>query len=133
MRALVEQEMIHDHWYLHLSSPLVFSGIRIAQYLAFGEMFWRSLIGILSFFFWPLCCLSFDLRLLSIPLVSSIFSWIWSIRKKKHAVLLFFNINQIFIACSIIVTFIFYLSICNNRTWKIKSSFILDVQRENKI
>jgi len=39
MGALVEQEMIRDHLYLHLSSLLVFSGIRIAQYLAFGEMF----------------------------------------------------------------------------------------------
>ena len=38
MGAIVEQEMLPDHLYLHLSSPLVFSGIRIAQYLAFGEM-----------------------------------------------------------------------------------------------
>jgi hypothetical protein len=34
-------------------------------------MFCKSLFGLLSFFFWPLCCLSFDLRILITPLVSS--------------------------------------------------------------
>jgi hypothetical protein len=35
-------------------------------------MFCRSFFVILSFFFWPLCCLSFfDLRILNTPLVSS--------------------------------------------------------------
>ena len=35
-------------------------------------MFCRSLLVLLSFYFWPLCCLSFfDLRFLITPLVSS--------------------------------------------------------------
>ena len=37
-----------------------FSGVRVS----FMCMFCRSLFVILSFFFWPLCCLSFDLRIL---------------------------------------------------------------------
>jgi hypothetical protein len=40
-------------------------------------MFCRSLVVLLSFFSWPLCCLSFfDLRILITPLVSSSFSCI---------------------------------------------------------
>jgi len=51
-----------------------FSGIRVARSLVFCEMFCRSLFVLLSFFFWPLHCLSFfDLRFLVIPLVSSNF------------------------------------------------------------
>ena len=34
-------------------------------------MFGGSLFALLSFSFWPLCCLSFDLRILISPLVSS--------------------------------------------------------------
>jgi hypothetical protein len=34
-------------------------------------MFCRSLFVRLSFFFWPLCCLSFELQILITPLVSS--------------------------------------------------------------
>ena len=34
-------------------------------------MFCRSLYVLLYFFFWPLCCLSFDLRILITPLVFS--------------------------------------------------------------
>ena len=34
-------------------------------------MFCRSLFVLLYFFFWPLCCLFFDLRILIAPLVSS--------------------------------------------------------------
>ena len=34
-------------------------------------MFYRSLFVLLSFFFWPWCCLSFDLLHLITPLVSS--------------------------------------------------------------
>jgi len=33
-------------------------------------IFCRSLFVLLYFFFWPLCCLSFDLRILITPLVS---------------------------------------------------------------
>jgi hypothetical protein len=34
-------------------------------------MFCRSLFVLLYFFFWPLCCLFFDIRILITPLVSS--------------------------------------------------------------
>ena len=38
-------------------------------------MFCRSLFVLLYFFFWPLCCLFFDIRILIAPLVSSNSSW----------------------------------------------------------
>ena len=53
----------------HLSSPPVFSGVRVTQSLVLCVMFWRSLLVLLSFFFWLCWCLSFDLRFL-ITLVS---------------------------------------------------------------
>jgi hypothetical protein len=52
----------------HLSSPLVFSGVRIIQSLFLRVMF---VDRCLSFFFGSLCCLSFDLGILITPLVSS--------------------------------------------------------------
>jgi hypothetical protein len=58
----------------------VFSGVRVTRSLVLC-VFCRSLFilfllaivlsVLLSFFFWPLCCLSFDLRILITPLVSS--------------------------------------------------------------
>jgi hypothetical protein len=64
---LLQQELLtHPK---HLSYPPVFSGVRVAQTLAFC-VFCRSLFVLLSSFFRPVCCLSFsDLRLLIIPLV----------------------------------------------------------------
>ena len=50
----------------HMSSPPVFSGIR-SCYSVFSFMckFCRSLFVLLSYFFWPLCCLFFfDIRIL---------------------------------------------------------------------
>ena len=47
-----------------------FSGVRFARSVALSVMFCRSLFVLFSFFFWPLYCLSFDLRLLITPLVS---------------------------------------------------------------
>jgi hypothetical protein len=49
----------------------VSSGVCVTQSLVLWVMFCKSLFGLLSFFFWPLCCLSFDLRILITPLVSS--------------------------------------------------------------
>jgi hypothetical protein len=40
-------------------------------YKVFCVMFCRSVFVLLSFFFWPLCFLAFDLRILSTPLASS--------------------------------------------------------------
>ena len=46
----------------------VFIGLRVTQSLLFWVLFCRSLAVLLSFFFWPLCCLSFfALRLLITP------------------------------------------------------------------
>ena len=66
-----------------------FSGVRVARSLVFCVVFCRSLFVLLSFFFWPLCFLSFfDLRILItslwylrftdsdyLPLLSSNSSW----------------------------------------------------------
>ena len=52
------------------------------------DLFLRSLFVFLSFFFWPLFCLSFDLHLLIIPLISSNFSswnWIFCFRVGFHS------------------------------------------------
>ena len=58
-----------------VSSPLVFSRVRIARSVLFCVVFCRSLFGIKSLFCWPLQCLSFYLRFLKIPWVFSSFSW----------------------------------------------------------
>ena len=47
----------------HPSSPAVFSGV-CATRSSFMCMFCRSLFVLLYFFFCPLCCLSFDVRIL---------------------------------------------------------------------
>jgi hypothetical protein len=57
----------------HLSSPPVFSGIRVARSLACCVVLCRSLFVLLSFFIWSLCCLAFfDLQILITPLVSKL-------------------------------------------------------------
>ena len=44
----------------HLSSSLVFIGDCVTRSLVFWVMFFRLLFVLLSFFVWPLCCLSFN-------------------------------------------------------------------------
>ena len=51
----------------------VFSGVRVTLSLVLCGCFFRFLFVHLSFFFWPLCCLSFNLRIRIIALVSSNF------------------------------------------------------------
>ena len=67
------------HWFSlpeHPSSPPVFCGVCVARSLVLCVMFCRSLFVLLSFFFWPLCCLFFfNLWLLITSLVSSNFSY----------------------------------------------------------
>jgi hypothetical protein len=63
---LVEQEL--PTLPEHLSSPPVFSGARGTRFLVLCVCF---LDRCLHFFFWPLCCLFFDIRILITPLVSS--------------------------------------------------------------
>jgi hypothetical protein len=56
----------------HQSSHPVFSGVRVIRSIVFCVMFCRTLFILLSFFCWPLCCLSvFELRILITPLVFS--------------------------------------------------------------
>jgi len=66
---LVEQELLTIPE--HRSLPTCVSGLRVARSLVLCVMFCRSLFVLLSFFFSLLCCLSFDLRILITPLVSS--------------------------------------------------------------
>ena len=57
----------------HLSSPPVFSGVRVTRFLVLCVCF---VDRCLSFFFWPLCCLFFFyLRILITHLVFSHSSW----------------------------------------------------------
>ena len=63
---LVEEELLTLPE--HLSSPPDFSGVRairsLVLYVCFVDRF-------LSFIFWPLCCLFFDIPIVIAPLVSS--------------------------------------------------------------
>ena len=52
-------------------SALVFSRVHVTWSLVLCVMFCILLFDLLSFYFWPLCCLSFDLRILITHLVSS--------------------------------------------------------------
>ena len=57
----------------NLSSPPVFSEVRVNRSLVVCVIFCRSLFVLLPFIVWPLCCLFvFDLRILITALVSSI-------------------------------------------------------------
>ena len=57
---------LYKIWH-QVSSPPVFSGVCVTWSLVLCVMFCRSLFVFLSFFFWPLCCLSFDVRILINP------------------------------------------------------------------
>ena len=58
----------------HMSSSHVFSGVPVVRSLVFCVMCCRSLFVLLSCLVWPLCCLSFDLRILITLLISSSYS-----------------------------------------------------------
>ena len=66
---LVEQELLTlpEHHSLH---P-VFIEVHVAQVLDFCVVFCRSLFVLLSLFFWPLCCLFFEVRFLITSFTSS--------------------------------------------------------------
>ena len=59
---LVEQELFILPQ--HMSSPLIYNGVRFTRSFIFYLVFCRSLFFLLWFFFWPLCSLSFELRIL---------------------------------------------------------------------
>ena len=64
----------------YLSSPPILSGVRVVtRSLLVCVMFCRSFFVLLSFFIWSLFCLSFDLRILIIPLISSNSSYFWPV------------------------------------------------------
>jgi len=70
MGALVKQELLTLPE--HLSSP---SGVRVTRSLVLCVCLVDRCFFLLSFFFWPLCCLFFfDIQILITPLVSSNFS-----------------------------------------------------------
>ena len=71
MRCVIYNPVIQD--ICHLSSSLVFSGVRVAQTLVSCVL--QIIALFVSFFLWPLCCLSFNLQFLIIILVSSNFSF----------------------------------------------------------
>jgi hypothetical protein len=56
---------------LTLSSPPDISGVRVTRSLVLYACFVDRCLSFYIFFFWPLCCLFFDIRILIIPLVSS--------------------------------------------------------------
>jgi hypothetical protein len=64
--SLVEQEILTLPE--HMSSPRFLVGFVIFD-LSFMCMFCRSFFVLLYFFFWPLCCLFFDIRIVITPLV----------------------------------------------------------------
>jgi hypothetical protein len=71
---LVEQEL--PTLPEHLSSPSVFTGVRVTRYLVLCACFVNRCWSFCIFFVWPLCCLSFfELRILITPLVSSNSFW----------------------------------------------------------
>jgi hypothetical protein len=79
---LMEQELLahpkHPRW------PPVFSGVGVARSLVFNVLFYRSLIVLLVFFCLPLYyLLFFDLRVLTIPLVSSNLSYVLSLMTRS--------------------------------------------------
>jgi hypothetical protein len=59
--SLMEQELLTIPE--HMSLPSVFSEVRVTRSLVLCVMCGRSLFVLLSFFFWSLCCLFFDLRI----------------------------------------------------------------------
>ena len=76
--SLVEQEL--PTLPEHLSSPPIFSGVRVTRSLVIYVCFVDCCLSFCTFFFWPLFCLFFfDIRFLIALLVSSNSSYVMSI------------------------------------------------------
>jgi hypothetical protein len=67
--------------------------VRVTRSLVLCVMFCRFFFLRLSFFFWPLYCLSFDLRILITPLVSSNCSFLTYIPWFSVGILVYANTN----------------------------------------
>ena len=69
--SLIEQELLSLPE--HVCSTSVFSGVHVARSLVFWVVLCRYCSSFvdscLSLFFWPLCCLFFDLQILITPLL----------------------------------------------------------------
>ena len=78
--TLVEQKLLTLPE--HLSSPPVFSGIRVSRSLIL--CFVDRYLPFCIFFFWLLCCLFFDIRILITPLVSPNFCFFWEALAWPH-------------------------------------------------
>ncbi len=63
--SLVEQELLTLP--KHLRSPPVFSGVHVTRSLVLWLCFVDHCLSFCFFFFWPLYCLFFDLRILITP------------------------------------------------------------------
>ena len=98
----VEQVMLSISEYL--SSPPICIGFRIARSLVFCLISCGPLFIILLFCFWSLYCLSFDLGLLIIPLVSSNI-----LGRDKSYFLFVFVFCYCFFVFAIAFVFVFYL------------------------
>jgi hypothetical protein len=61
-------------FYICLGIFTVMSGFCFSI-VSLHTLFCRSLLDLLYFFFWQMCCLFFDIRILIAPLVSSNSSW----------------------------------------------------------
>ena len=86
----------------HLSSPLVFSGVRVTRSLVLYVLSCRSLFVLLYFFFWSLCCLFFfDIRILITLLVSSTSSYFcrWTLHLGMLVYLMLFDVYNCMFAC----------------------------------
>ena len=101
----------------YLSSSAVFRGVLVS----------RSLV-LLCFFFWPLCCLFFDIRVLVAPLVSSNSSYnylcnLWSTFSTTSFPFVHFSFGDGFLVPSLKYSFL--LSICCIQTFLAWNDIIL--------
>ena len=62
-------------WVPHVEQGLLTLSVHLSTCCSIFSLLCNVLKIVLSFVFWPLCCLSFDLRLLITPLASSNFSY----------------------------------------------------------
>jgi len=87
MVPLVEQQLLTLPY--HLSSPPVFSGIRVTRSIVLCVILCRSLFVLLSFFSWPLCFLSFfDVRFMDSDNPFGIFKIFLKIQKGESKIVI---------------------------------------------
>ena len=100
---LVEQELLTSSE--HLRSPPVFGGVRVTRSLVLYVCFVDSCLSFCTFF-WSLYCLSFDIRILITPLVSSNSSFV------SVSVLFLFDSSTASTIWYLFLHFIFHCCVC---------------------